>query len=342
MRAFLRRARTSVGRAGSPSLVVCLPGLVLAGVLVAEPQNQPAPLPQEKTPTLTVRTEVVNIYAVVRDKKRLVPNLTKEDFLVTEDGVPQQIRYFSRETDTPLTLVMMIDTSPSQEKVLPVEQEEAKAFLRQILRPKDMAAVLHFDLDVELLRDFTSDQARLAKAIDETVINGGGRGPLPGTFPTDSTPCCTHLYDAVYLAANDLLKSEVGRKVMILLTDGQDEGSKVKLETALEAAQKADCIIYALNITDRAFYRFEPFGYNGDSVLHKLTQETGGRVIRVGHVKDMAAAFQEIAEELRTQYLLGYTPTNRRHDGTFRRLQVKVRSGHYEVQARRGYYAPSD
>ncbi len=299
----------------------------------------------EQTPptTLKVSTEVVNVYAVVADKKKhLIADLKKEDFQVQEDGVPQQIRYFSRETDTPLTMGIMVDTSPSQGRVLGIEQEQADAFLHQVMRPKDLAFVLHFDVDVELLQDFTADQKLLAHAIDETVINGGGHGVMPGPFPTSDTGGATHLYDAVYLASNELLRNEVGRKVLILLTDGEDQGSKVKLETALEAAQKSDVINYSVDIVDRPFYGIRSMGFSGDSVLRKLSDDTGGRVLQVNKTKDAAAAFQEIANELRTQYLIGYTPTNTKHNGAFRKIRVSVDNSDYKVLARRGYYAPTE
>ncbi|HEV2491924.1 MAG TPA: VWA domain-containing protein [Terriglobia bacterium] len=294
-------------------------------------------------PTLKVTTEVVNVYAVVEDKHhQLIADLNKDDFELTEDNQPQQITYFSRETDTPLTMGLMIDTSPSQERVLPVEQEQAKVFLDQVLRPKDLIFVLHFDIEVELLQDFTADRQRLARAIDETTINGGGGRPTPGTFPTSGNFGATHLYDAVYLASTDLLKNEVGRKVLILLTDGEDQGSKEKLSTALEVAQKSNIIMYSIEISDRMFYYRRGMGYGGDSVLHKLSEETGGRVIRASNPRDTGAAFRQIADELRTQYLIGYTPTNARHDGTYRKIRLRVLRGEYKVQARRGYYAPTD
>ncbi len=298
--------------------------------------------PQPPSSTLKVSIEVVNVYAVVREKRGgLIPNLNKEDFEVTEDNAPQQIRYFSKETETPLTLGMLVDTSPSQGRVLGIEKEEGKTFLHQVLRPKDLAFVLHFDVEVELLQDFTSDTRLLARAIDETVINGGGRGVLPGPFPTAGGGA-THLYDAVYLASTELMKNEVGRKVLILLTDGEDQGSKVKLNAGLEAAQKSDVIVYSLAIIDRAFYRGYGVGFGGESVLKKFAEETGGRVIGVNRARDTAAAFEEIARELRTQYSLGYTPSNARHDGAFRKVRVRVREGDYKVQARRGYYAPTE
>lgn len=291
--------------------------------------------------TLRVSTEVVSVYAIVRDKKQPVVDLRREDFELTEDEVPQQIRYFSRETDTPLTLGILIDTSISQERVLGVEQEEAKVFLRQVLRPKDLAFVLHFDLEVELLQDFTSKVSLLARAIDETVIRSAPSGPLPSPFPTRSVGG-THLYDAVYLAAGELMKGEVGRKVLVLLSDGEDQGSTVKLNAALEAAHKADVILYSVAVIDRAFYRGQVLGFSGDSVLGKFSGETGGRVIEVKRASDTGAAFGEIADELRTQYLLGYTPANTRRDGSFRKIRVKVRGHDYKVQARRGYYAPTE
>jgi VWFA-related protein len=321
--------------------LACCWALLVSVALVSGQQEQKTPPPAGQT--LKVTTEVVNVYAVVEDKKRhLIPDLNQNDFEIAEDNVPQQIRYFSRETDTPLTIGMMVDTSPSQRRVLPFEQEQAKAFLEQVLRPKDLAFVLHFDVEVELLQDFTSDRQRLARAIDETVINGGGGGPTPTTFPTSSSGGATHLYDAVYLASTELMKNEVGRKVLILLTDGEDQGSKEKLSAALEAAQKSDLIIYSIDISDRGFYFAQGVGFGGDAVLKKLSEETGGRVIKASNARDTAAAFHQIADELRTQYLIGYTPSVIRHDGSYHKIRVMVRSGDYKVQTRRGYYAPSD
>jgi len=311
--------------------------VLMAATFVGAQQGQEPPAAGG---TLKVTTEVVSVYAVVREKNgRLIPDLNKDDFLLQEDRTPQEIRYFSRETDTPLTLGILVDTSPSQERVLEVEKSEAEAFLREVLRPKDLTFVMHFDVEVELLQDFTADLHRLDKAIDETEINGGGMRTT-GTYPSGDSGGATHLYDAVYLAARDVLKSEVGRNVLILLTDGEDQGSKVKLEAALEAAQKADIIIYSVNIHDRGFYARQGMGYGGESALRKLSDETGGRVIDANS-KDSSVAFQQIANELRTQYLLGYTPTNTKLDGTFRRIEVKVHAGNAKVNARRGYYAPA-
>ncbi len=303
----------------------------------ASAQQQPAPT----GPALKVTTQVVNVYAVVRSKHgELIPDLNKNDFEIKEDNIPQKITYFTRETDTPLTLAIMIDTSPSQGRVLDAEKEEANAFLRQILGPKDLACVIHFDVDVELLQDFTNDQRLLDKAINETVINGGGQGLGPGPLPTKPVGA-THLYDAIYLASNEMMKNEVGRKVLILLTDGQDQGSQETLNQALEAAQKSDVMIYSIDIVDRAFYGFGNMGFSGGSVLRKLSEETGGRVLKVNKIKNTRGAFDEIARELRTQYLLGYSPSTPRTDAGFRRISVRVLHADYKVQARRGYYPHS-
>jgi VWFA-related protein len=138
-----------------------------------------------------------------------------------------------------------------------------------------------------------------------------------------------------------MLRNEVGRKVIILVTDGEDEGSRETLNASLEAAQRADVIIYSVLLVDRAFYGRAGMGYGGEGALNKLSNETGGRVIRADNPRNTSEAFQEIAAELRTQYLLGYTPTNRTADGTFRHIKVRAKQAHYDIQARRGYYAPS-
>ena len=322
----------------SPWTLACC--LAIAPVVLLAFSSQDAQqAPGNQGPTLKVNVNVVNVYAVVRDHRRLVPDLNQEDFELSEDNVLQQIKYFSKKTDTPLTLVLAIDTSPSQDRVLMAEQAAAKQFASQILRPKDAFAVLHFDVEVELLQDFTGSISYIDKAIDSTQINGGG-APVAGTFP--STGGATHLYDAVYLASHDMLRSEIGRKVIILLTDGEDQGSQLKLDEGLQAAQRADVIIYSILISDRGFYARAGIGYGGEGVLNKLSNETGGRVFRADNQRNTTDAFNEIANELRTQYLLGYTPANNKADGTFRHIKVRVVKGeHYEVQARRGYYAPS-
>ncbi len=323
----------------TPPLQLYFAALLFTLLTGARAAAQQRPLPAGST--LKVTTQVVNVYAVVRNKHgRLIPNLKKNDFEIWEDKVPQKITYFTRETNTPLTLAIMMDTSPSQARVLLTEKREAEAFLRQIMGPKDLACVIHFDVDVELLQDFTNEQRLLDNAINSTVINGGGQGLGPGPLPTPMIGA-THLYDAVYLASHELMKNEVGRKVLILLTDGQDQGSQETLDKALEAAQKADVMIYSIDIVDRAFYGPGNMRFNGGRVLKKLSQQTGGRVLKVNTMKNTREAFNEIARELRSQYLLGYPPSNSKKDSGFRKIRVRVRGGHYKVQARRGYYPHS-
>jgi VWFA-related protein len=294
--------------------------------------------------TLKVNVDVVQLFFNVKEKKGgLISNLTKDDFEVYEDGKPQTIKYFAANSDLPLTLGILIDTSPSQQRVLGMEQEVGASFLSQILRDKDLAFVVSFDADENLLQDFTNSAHLLKVALNSAHINGGtgGGGGIAGMgggpVPTMNHGCCTMLYDAVYAAAHEELAQQVGRKAMILLTDGEDDGSKLKLIDAIEAAQKADTIAYVLLCADRGFYGFG--GYSGDSEMKKLTQETGGRVIDVGNKLDkLRDAFDQIAKELRSQYNIGYVPTNRNKDGGFRKVEIRSKAG-YKVQSRAGYYA---
>jgi len=310
----------------------------------SNPQSQ-----DQSVETLKVNVEVVQLFFNVKDKHgALIPNLTKENFDLAEDGKPQTIKYFKAESDLPLTLGILIDSSGSQQRVLEMEKEVGGSFLENTLRQKDEAFVISFDVDINLLQDFTNSVSRLRKALNSATINTGGvscsGGPIgpQGPIPCSSTgPRGTALYDAVYLASHDELSHEVGRKAMILLTDGQDEGSRLKIKDAIEAAQKADAICYVLLIADRGFYGFGGgFGYSGDSDMKKLTQETGGRVIEVGNkIEKLRQAFDQISQELRSQYNIGYTPTNTNRDGGFRKVEIKPKQGDYKIQARSGYYA---
>ncbi len=300
------------------------------------------PQSQEPVATFKANANVVSVFFNVKDKHgALIPNLTKDDFSIAEDNKGQTIKYFTAESNLPLTLGMMIDSSGSQRNVLDMEKEVGGAFLRQIITDKDEAYVISFDISVDLLQDFTRDVHRLQSALNKAKINvdytsGGIPGMGGGPVPTQNSPG-TLLYDAVYLSSHDMLSKEVGRKAMILLTDGQDEGSRLKLRDAAEAAQKADAIVYVLLCADRGFYG--GFGYSGESDMHKLTEETGGRVINVGNKFDkLRDAFDQIAAELRSQYNIGYTSTNTKLDGSYRKIEIKNKQN-YKIQARAGYYA---
>jgi VWFA-related protein len=294
--------------------------------------------------TFKASTSVVQLFFNVKDKHgTLIPNLNKGDFDIAEDGTPQTIKYFAAESNLPLTLGIMIDSSGSQRNVLDMEKEVGGAFLKQILTDKDEAFVISFDITVDLLQDFTRDAHRLQSALNKAKINsdfssGGIPGMGGGPVPTANAPG-TLLYDAVYLSAHDMLAKEVGRKAMILLTDGQDEGSRLKIKDAIEAAQKADSIVYVLLCADRGFYGGIGGGYYGEGEMRKLTEQTGGRVINVGNKFDkLREAFDQIAAELRSQYNIGFTSTNAKLDGSYRKLEIKSKQN-YKIQARAGYYA---
>lgn len=289
--------------------------------------------------TLKVNVDVVNLLFNVKDKSgHLLPNLAKEQFDVSEDGQPQNIKYFKAESNLPLTIGILLDTSFSQDRVLPIEKEVGAQFLQQMLRKEDEAFLISFDVNVDLLQDYTNSPRDIRRGMDAAKINGGGMaGGIPGIGQGPvpiGNPKGTLLYDAVFLATHDKLRNEVGRKAIILLTDGEDQGSQLKLRDALEAAQKADTILYTLLISDRGM----AMG-TGEGLMKKLCEDTGGRVINVGNNQQkLQKAFDQISDELRSQYSIGYTPTNTKHDGTYRKVEVKTKDG-YKVQSRKGYYA---
>lgn len=323
-------------------LVVLMLPLALQAQESQTPPSQPSQQDQEPLQTFKVEVNVVNLYFNVKDKHgALIPDLKKEDFQVFEDGVPQKIKYYSTTSDQPLTLGLMIDTSGSQQRVLPMTQEIGSNFLADVLRPKDEAFVISFDIDVELLQDFTNQASLLRKALHKTRINvGGGSSGIPGIgqgpVPV-SNPKGTLLYDAIYLASDEKLKQEVGRKALIILTDGEDQGSRTKIQEAIEAAQKSDAIVYVIYEADRG----ATWGY-GKGEMKKICEQTGGRVIDVGdNSKKLKEAFDQISNELRSQYYIGYTPTNQKQDGSYRKVEVKPASKDYRIQARKGYYAPT-
>jgi VWFA-related protein len=313
-------------------------------------QNQKddqAPESEQSVETLKVNVGVVQLFFNVKDKRgALIPTLAKTDFQILEDTKPQTIKYFTAESNLPLTLGILIDSSGSQQRVLEMEKEVGGNFLSQILSPKDLAFVLDFDVNVNLVQDFTNNTRLLKVALNSVVINtGGGGGSIPGMgggpVPQANGPRGTLLYDAVYLASHDELAQQVGRKAMILLTDGEDQGSQLRIKDAVEAAQKSDSIVYVLLCADRGFYGFG--GYSGEGEMKKLTQETGGRVIEVGNKTDkLRDAFEQIANELRSQYNIGYVSTNTARDGSFRKVEIRANSKEYKIQTRSGYYASKD
>jgi VWFA-related protein len=296
-------------------------------------------MPQEpagQAPVIKSRVSLVNLYATVRDKsKRIVPTLKQEDFRISEDNQEQKIVFFSREVALPITLALLLDTSGSEQDMLSAIQDAGSRFIDRVIRKGDEALVMSFDSNVDLLADFTDERGQLERAIRKSRINvpdqgsmGGNPGPIGSRQITG-----TALYDAIYLACGEKLASEAGRKAVVIVTDAQDEGSKVRLEEAIEAAQRTDTVIHILLVVDPR--------YGGNpGVAHKLAEETGGRMISVRSEKKLAEAFDEISEELRSQYTLGYYPINSAQDGKFRKVKVETTEHDLKVLARRGYYAP--
>lgn len=311
-----------------------------AGEPVARAQNSPQEPAKAQQP-IRVGVSLVNLYATVRDsKKQILTDLRQEEFRVFEDDKEQKIEFFSRETNLPLTFGMLIDTSPSQENVLRAEQDAGARFLRKVLRPSDMAFVISFDVDVDLLGDYTNDGDQLERALERARIFAPRTpGPVQGPFP--SKPTGTRMYDAIYLACTEKLAREVGRKALVLLTDAVDVGSKMDMKEALEAAQRTDTVLHFIIISDYMFYRGSGWGAaTGEGVAKKMAEETGGRAILVRNENDLEKAFEQISEELRSQYTLGYYPTNKARDGKYRKLRVEITRKDTKVLARRGYYAP--
>ncbi len=360
-----------------------------------------APAPQSATPagsptTLSVNVKVVTLPVTVRDKKgEIVRNLTKDDFELQEDGRPQSIRYFNQETNLPLTLGLLVDTSMSQRNVLDQERVASRSFLDQMVTNKDRAFVVRFDREVELLQDLTPDHSKLEAAVDllqpsgavqQTSTNDsqdGGGGSSQRTMRGGGTL----LYDSIFLASDELMKKQTGRKAVIVLSDGVDRGSKESLSSALEAAQRADTIVYSIyfagheeqnnNFPRRGGYgggypgggypgggypggRYPGGGYpgggypgggypggrqpsqnvhvDGKKILEQISHETGGHLYEVSKKQSVDQIYAEIAEELRTQYMLGYTPEKSDVEG-FHRISLTAKKKDLTVQTRSGYYA---
>ena len=301
--------------------------------------QQPAQSGQQ-TPTIKTEVSLVNIFATVRDKKKqIIPTLKKDDFRIFENDQEQKIAFFTAEKTLPVTMGLLIDTSGSEQNRLPAEQEAATRFLNRVLRKGDEAMVVSFDVDVDLLSDFTDDRAQLDRAIRSARINAPqvsmtNPGPLPPESRTRGLRG-TAFYDAIWVACGEKLATEAGRKALVIITDADDQGSKVRLEEAIESAERTNTVVHILLVHDPGF------GWRPD-VAHKLADQTGGRVIEVSSEKHLQEAFDQISDELRSEYTLGYYPTNPARDGTFRKIKVETMDKDLKVLARKGYYAPKD
>jgi len=359
--------------------------LTLAGAGLVAAQEGSAP---EKETTFSADVKVVNVFATVRDKQgRIVKNLLKDDFTLTEDGRNQTIRYFSQESDLPLTLGLLVDTSLSQRNVLAQEKSASFRFLDRVLRAdKDKTFVIHFDRETELLQDLTSSRADLQKALDELELpagqraqtggrggnrggNGGGGYPggsgggigFPGGgigFPggrrggmgggRQGRPsgragggrggAGTTLYDAILLASDEIMKPQKGRKALILLTDGDDHGSKTFLGDAIEAAQRNDTLVYSILFADTHSIGNAGIRNDGKNILQRISRETGGTFFEVSKKLSLDEIYDRLQEELRNQYSIGYSSDNPNSAAGYRTIKVAARKPGLLVQSREGYY----
>ena len=327
---------------------------------------------QEQDAKFSTDVKVVNILATVRDKQgHMVSVLGKDDFNVSEDARPQVIKYFSHETDLPLTLGLLVDTSMSQRRVLGQERSASLRFLDRVLRArKDKTFVIHFDFETELLQDLTFNRADLEHALDQLELPANGRpqmrraggGGYPGGGGGGRSGGGTTLYDAIYLASNDIMKPlpKDLRKAVILLTDGVDHGSKTFLNDAIEAAQRSDTIAYSILFADEEQQR-SPISFggmggmgggrrggmgrppvrvesvDGKKILQRISRETGGSFFEVTKKLSIDDIFDKIQEELRNQYSIGYVPDQAESSG-YRAIKVSTKQSGMTVQAREGYY----
>jgi VWFA-related protein len=289
--------------------------------------------PPRDASVITVDVDLVNVLCSVRDKHgAYVKDLSKEDFEIREDGRRQEIRHFAREVDSPLTVALLLDVSGSVSAIIGTEKTAAARFFSEVLRPGDKALLVGFAQLIAVWQDFTPSAARLADALERAgpFVTPPGQSeyrPRGGTL----------LYDAVNLVAKDKLMKQPGRKTMVLITDGEDNGSLVNLETANKAAQQSDAVVYGIHYEDGS--RSSPRKASGLSALEKLSGPTGGRTFHVSRRTPLEAIFNAIQEEMRSQYGLGYKSSNPATDGGFRRLEVKSSKSGLKVRARSGYYA---
>ncbi len=301
------------------SVVLLTVLLILTSLELLSQQSKDS---REDQTALRVDVELVNVLFTVSEKGgRLITNLGKEDFIVEEDGTKQEIAYFAREVTLPLTLAILIDTSPSVEPILDLEKQTASEFLQAVLRKEDLALVMNFDRSVSLIQDFTADIHRLEKAIRSVSIGGG-----------------TSVHDAIFLACDEKLKHETGRKAIVLISDGGDTTSKLKIQEAIEAAQRGDVIIYSISNRVAGFL-FARYG-GDDGTLKRYAEATGGRAFFPSKPQDFKKAFDAIQEELRSQYSLAYASSNSTRDGSYRTVKItSPNNKELKVRAKKGYYS---
>ena len=380
----------------SQKAALCIVSVFLAGALArgqSNPAHKTADSSKTEQPptTLSVQVKVVNVLATVRDKHgKIVNDLGKDEFTLTEDGRPQSIHYFTRESDLPLTLGLLVDTSLSQRRVLDQERSASHGFLDQMMRAdKDKAFIIHFDHEVELLQDLTNSHEKLEAALGKLNApqfkrasggdpsdQGSGRDQGSGQDQDENRRGSggrhmsgggTLLYDSIYLASDELMKKQQGRKAVIVLSDGVDRGSKESLETAMATAQKADTAVYSILYKDEEGYGERRGGFgmggpwggpgmgrhgggggrphrqeqrpDGKKILTRISQETGGCFFEVSKKQTVDQIYAQIEEELRNQYSIGYTPDRggAAEEG-YHKIQLTAKKKDLSVQTREGYY----
>ncbi|HEV7842934.1 MAG TPA: VWA domain-containing protein [Pyrinomonadaceae bacterium] len=299
----------------------------------------------EDDEVVRVDTELANILLTAIDKdQRFVTTLKREDVRVVEDGAPQEVSIFERETDLPLTLSVLIDTSRSQEKILPDEKRAARTFIDSVIRPdKDQAAIISFTGEAVLQEPLTNDLGRLRSAVERVLIELPADSPECGeNTSSDREPrCYTGVWDALWVTSNEVLSQtpERARRAIILLSDGDDTSSTTKRQEAIDLAVKNNVVIYSIGIHDEGSE-----GELADDALKKVSEKTGGRAFFPLDKQSLEAAFAQIQSELRSQYLIAYQPSNRKHDGSFRQVRVEIvnpelRKQKLRLLYRQGYYA---
>jgi len=295
-------------------------GVLASGSIVAQ---EPPAVQDGKRTSISVDVALVDVPFTVTDKKgRSIRNLKRESFKVYEDDRLQTIKNFSAEANLPMTIALLVDTSGSVKERLRFEQEAAVQFFKSALvQKKDRAAVLSFDTRVDLVQDFTDDANVLAGAVRKMRAGGG-----------------TALHDAVHLAVTKKLAGEDGRRIIVMITDGDDTSSRLSMNTALEDAQRNDVIIYAISTNSTGLGGEK--NKKGDDVLKRFTETTGGKVFFPDKLEDLSSNFNSIRQELRFQYALAYSPTNLLRDGAFRRIRIEPANKDHVARARTGYFAP--
>ena len=311
--------------------------VLYATVLV---RSGPAEQGMADTPSFTAEVKVVNVLATVRDRSgRLRTDLQKKDFILEEDGVRQEIEYFSPMADAPLRLGLLFDSSMSQVRLMSEQRTSARTFVKSMIREEqDLAFLISFAWEVELLQDFTRSHDEFSKSIEELNTEALYKRSPPMLLRR-SKPAGTLLYDAVFLAADEMFQGRSGRKTAVIVSDGHDQGSRTSLPSAVTAAQRSDVVIYTiLHIDDEfAVYRYQEPQF-GPTMLQHLSEQTGGSFFRTAGDTSLAEVFETISEEMRAQYSFGYTPSRNLGTSGFRRISLRCRNGKLTVKARKKYF----